>query len=523
MKNLSIRTALLAILAAFAAMIVGGGVAGIVALGAANASTERVHTISARCILLNDAYKDMTRARAALTRAYSTARENPASGVNTGAIDSATTSLKHSVAQLQTFADSPPFAGQDEALQQTILQSARDHAQIVQRALEALRANNPEAYAAINAKDITSSGAAYSAAVEQFQRQANQLAQQESDAEQDRYALIVKLVAAGVLCALGLIVAVHYALRSNVIRPLTEAASLLGRVADGDLTIGAKTAAGNNEVGRLFAAIARMQEGLTRTVLQVRISSDAVNLGAQEIAAGNMDLSSRTEQQSAALEETAASMEELTSTVTHNSDNAGEARQLASNAADLAIRSGDVVQGVVATMNEISSSSAKMADIVAVIDGIAFQTNILALNAAVEAARAGEQGRGFAVVASEVRALAQRSASAAKEIKALIGDSHGKVEAGNSLVTQAGGAISETVAAVRRVAEIVQEIATASAEQTTGIVQVGQAVSQMEQVTQQNAALVEQAAAAAGSLEAQARQLEEAVSSFRLLQQPGSR
>jgi methyl-accepting chemotaxis protein len=517
MKNMSIRTALLAILAAFAAMIVGGGIAGIVGLSAANRSTERVHEISARCILLNDAYKDMTRARAALTRAYSTVRENPAAGANTGAIDSAAASLKRSAAQLQRFADAPHFAGQDDVLQQTILQSARDHAQAVQQALEALRANNPEAYAAINAKDITNSGTAYSAAVEQFQRQANELAQQESDHGDDRYALIVKLVAAGILCALGLIIAVHFALKRTVIGPLTEAASLLGQVADGDLTIGV-SAAGTNEVGRLFAAIARMQVGLTRTVRQVRISSDSVNLGAHEIAAGNLDLSSRTEQQSAALEETAASMEQLTSTVTHNSESARQATSLASNAADLAVRSGDVVHGVVATMSDISSSSAKMADIIAVIDGIAFQTNILALNAAVEAARAGEQGRGFAVVASEVRALAQRSATAAKEIKALIDDSRGKVEAGNSLVAQAGHTIGETVDAVRRVAEIVQEIAAASAEQTTGIVQVGQAVSQMEQVTQQNAALVEEAAAAAGSLEAQARQLEVAVSSFRLVE-----
>jgi methyl-accepting chemotaxis protein len=513
MKNMSIRTGLLAVLVVFAAMIVIGGAAGIVALGAANASTERVHTISARCILLNDAYKDMTRSRSALIRAYSTVREDPSAGVNASALASAEGSIKKSASELQTFIDAPRFAGQDEALQQAVVQSARDHAQAVQHALDALRANDPHAYATINANEVTPSGTTYSANVERFQKQANELAQQETDSGTARYALVVKLVISGVLGALALTAAVHLALRRAVTAPLAEAVELLTKVADGDLRI-APNNGGRNEIGQLFAAIARMGEGLSRTVRQVRTSSDAVNLGAHEIAAGNLDLSSRTEQQSAALEETAASMEQLTATVGNNSEHAQQANALASSAADLAAGSGEAVRGVVSTMNEISSSSSKMTDIIAVIDGIAFQTNILALNAAVEAARAGEQGRGFAVVASEVRALAQRSATAAKEIKTLIDESVSKVQSGNSQVAQAGAAISETVAAVRRVAEIMQEISAASAEQTTGIVQVGQAVSQMEQVTQQNAALVEEAAAAAGSLEEQARQLKAAVASF---------
>ncbi|WP_118179166.1 methyl-accepting chemotaxis protein [Paraburkholderia phosphatilytica] len=515
MKNISIRTGLLAILAIFGAMIVGGGMAGIASLHAANRSTDRVHTISARCILLNDAYKDMTRARSALVRAYSTAREEPGASPNTKAIDSAQASIDKSMAQLRSFASAPSFDGQDDALQQSIVQLARAHTDTVQRALDALRANDPAKYAAINAKDITASGAAYSVVVEKFQKQANELAQTETDLGDARYQLIVKLVVCGVIVALGLIVAVHFALRALVVRPLTEAARLLDKVADGDLTI-AIAAAGNNEVGRLLVAITRMKEGLARTVRQVLSSSDSVNVGAQEIAAGNLDLSSRTEQQSAALEETAASMKQLTSTVASNAENARAASTLASDAAQLAMRSGDVVRSVVTTMNDIKEGSTRMADIIGTIDGIAFQTNILALNAAVEAARAGEQGRGFAVVAGEVRALAQRSASAAREIRTLIDDSRARVQSGNAQVAQAGAAIDETVEAVRRVAGIVQEISAESSEQATGIVQVGQAVAQMEQVTQQNAALVEQAAAAAGSLEAQARQLEDAVSSFRL-------
>ncbi|MGV2287156.1 methyl-accepting chemotaxis protein [Trinickia sp. YCB016] len=515
MKNVGIRTGLLVILAVFAAMIVVGGVAGIVSLHTSNQSTTRVHAISAQCIQLNDAYKDMQRSRAGLGRAYSSAREQPGSPPDSKALDSAQGKLKTSMAEFQAFTEAPRFEGRDEALQETIVQAARTHMQVVQHAIDLLRANDTAGYVALNDKDVTDTGVAYSNALERFQKQANALAQAETDLGDARYELILKLVVLGVLLALALIVAVHFALRRLVLTPLTEAASLLDQVADGDLTI-AIASAGNNEVGRLHAAIARMKEGLTGTMRRVLDSSGSVNISAHEIAAGNMDLSSRTEEQSAALEQTSASMKELTETVTLNAQSARQASSLASDAAEIAMKSGDVVRGVVTTMNDISSSSARMADIIGTIDGIAFQTNILALNAAVEAARAGEQGRGFAVVAGEVRALAQRSASAAREIKTLIDDSITKVQSGNSLVARAGASIDETVEAVRRVAGIVQEISAESEEQASGIVQIGQAVAQMEQVTQQNAALVEQAAAAAGSLEEQARQLEAVVASFRL-------
>jgi methyl-accepting chemotaxis protein len=259
-----------------------------------------------------------------------------------------------------------------------------------------------------------------------------------------------------------------------------------------------------------------MRDRLARIVNEVRQGTDAIASTSAEIASGNLDLSSRTEQQASSLEETASSMEELTSTVKQNADNARQANVLAQTASNVAGQGGDVVAQVVQTMGSINDSSKKIVDIITVIDGIAFQTNILALNAAVEAARAGEQGRGFAVVAGEVRTLAQRSAAAAKEIKALIGDSVDKVEVGTRLVDQAGSTMHEVVDSIRRVTDIMAEISAASQEQTSGIEQINQAISQMDNVTQQNASLVEEAAAASEALQNQANKLAELVSVFRL-------
>jgi len=292
------------------------------------------------------------------------------------------------------------------------------------------------------------------------------------------------------------------------------AAEIANRIASNDLTAVVKTAP--DDRSSLIFSMKRMQDQLTQTIGTIKVSADSIATATHQIAAGNQDLSQRTEEQAASLGETAASMEQLTSTVTRNADNASQASQLAAQAAEVAEQGGTVVSRVAETMDGINASSDKIANIVGLIEGIAFQTNILALNAAVEAARAGEQGRGFAVVASEVRSLAQRSSAASKEIKELIHDSVERVQAGAGHVREAGAKMREITYEIRRVTDIMGEITAASQEQSKGIGQVNQAVTQMDEVTQQNAALVEQAAAAAGSLESQANDLKAAVSMFRL-------
>ncbi len=323
------------------------------------------------------------------------------------------------------------------------------------------------------------------------------------------------------MIALGVAVAVVLgrALSTGITRSLDQAVDVTQAVAQGDLTRTIQVQ-GNDEVATLMRALVGMQDSLIRVVSTVRQGAEGVANGSREIAQGNQELSGRTESQASSLEETAASMEELSSTVKQNADNAKQANQLAQSASNVAAQGGQVVAQVVDTMRGISASSQKIADIINVIDGIAFQTNILALNAAVEAARAGEQGRGFAVVASEVRSLAQRSAGAAKEIKELISDSVTRVDNGNALVEQAGQTMSEVVTAIQRVTDIMGEISAASHEQSDGVVQVGAAVTLMDQNTQQNAALVEEMAAAASSLNQQAANLVQAVNVFRL--QPGA-
>jgi methyl-accepting chemotaxis protein len=332
-----------------------------------------------------------------------------------------------------------------------------------------------------------------------------------NDAYHSGAQLLIALAVLGVL--LGVTCA--FIIARSIIHPMTIAVNIATRVAEGDLT-GHIEVRSTSEIGRLMQALKNMNDKLVQIVTQVRHGTEAIATGSSQIAAGNHDLSARTEQQASSLEETASSMEELTSTVKQNADNARQANQLAVSASEVAMKGGAVVSQVVETMDAINDSSKKIVDIISVIDGIAFQTNILALNAAVEAARAGEQGRGFAVVASEVRALAQRSAAAAKEIKELIDNSVEKVDTGAKLVGEAGSTMQEIVDSVKRVTDIMSEISAASAEQTAGIEQVNQAIAQMDEVTQQNASLVEEAAAASQSLQDQAGGLAKIVSVFKL-------
>ena len=320
-------------------------------------------------------------------------------------------------------------------------------------------------------------------------------------------ALCALVVALGSVCA--------WLITRSITAPLQAAVKVAETVAAGDLRTHFGTAA-SDEIGDLMRALHGMNEALRKVVSEVQTGTNAIATASGEIAAGNQDLSARTEQQASSLEETASSMEELTSTVKQNADNARQANQMAVAASGVAERGGSIVSQVVDTMGAIDTASTKIVDIIGVIDGIAFQTNILALNAAVEAARAGEQGRGFAVVATEVRSLAQRSAAAAREIKTLIGDSVEQVNNGTRLVQQAGSTMGEVVDSVRRVTDIMAEITAASAEQSMGIDQVNQAIAQMDQVTQQNAALVEEAAAAAESMQDQAARLAQVAAGFQL-------
>jgi methyl-accepting chemotaxis protein len=405
---------------------------------------------------------------------------------------------------------------QSQAKLQAVL-DAREKYVVVQSAFLKMSTDESQRAASVNylLTTVRKEQTAYLNALTDMVKFQNAAVEQASAVAEQAYSRARTTMIVLTLVAAALAAWVLYGITRSITQPLNRAVGMAQAVAGGDLTTRMEVHS-TDETGQLLRALIDMNDALARTVGQVRSGTETITTASNEIASGNMDLSSRTEQQASSLEETASSMEELTSTVSQNAENARQASKLVVAASDYATKGGEVVGEVVTTMGAIKESSSKIVDIISVIDGIAFQTNILALNAAVEAARAGEQGRGFAVVASEVRNLAQRSASAAKEIKDLIGRSVQTVDAGAALVEQAGVTMQGIVRSVRQVAEIMTQISAASSEQSTGIEQVNQAIVSIDDVTQQNAALVEQAAAAAQSMRDQADLLSQAVSVFKL-------
>ncbi|AVJ29914.1 methyl-accepting chemotaxis protein [Achromobacter spanius] len=508
-RNTRIATVLLGIIAIFFTfqLVIGG--MGFVALRQTNHDVEQLYRLSAQQVnAVNSASLSLVAARTDLSR-YAT-RVAQGNTNDKSSLQAARQRIVSADRAFQGFSGN--LSAEEKAESAAIIDAYTKLSTNLQNVGRVLEAGDMEAYFKQGTQSVQER---LMSERDAFVLRAEGTGQTVMD-EISMFHTLFSSLLAGIL-ALGLLVAVgaHVLIRRMIVRPLLEAGEVFRRIAEGDLTRRVADM-GKNEIGALIGALKAMQDSLVRTVSAVRRGVDEINVGAREISSGNTDLSSRTEEQAASLEETAASMEELATTVKQNADTAREANRMVAASQAVAQRGGEAVSSVVETMHAISGSSSRIADIVGVIDGIAFQTNILALNAAVEAARAGEQGKGFAVVASEVRTLAQRSAAAAKEIKQLIEDSAQKVGVGSEQVENAGATMREIVESVQRVTSLMAEISAASEEQATGIDQVNRAVSQMDSVTQQNAALVEEAAAAAGALEEQACQLAGAVSVFKL-------
>ncbi|MFY9996362.1 MAG: methyl-accepting chemotaxis protein [Leclercia sp.] len=512
MKNISVRMALSGAICIFVLIIVAISSVGFFAFNRSNSTTDFIHKADRRVILINDVYKDSARTRSGFALVYAGLIK---SGQSEGWVfKNIQTTHQRMLANLEIFKGIPVVNSRNEEINSELIASATALGTTLEKAEQLLKAGDVQGYYDINITQIDKAGGRFSAALEKYQKSVNTLVSELMVERENEYRQLIWVMGLGLALALLMSAAVLYVLRNVILKPINHAIEHLDTVAKGDLTLNL-TQSGNNEIGKLFRSIHSMQENLRGLVGKVRSGVDEIHVGSREIAAGNLDLSARTEEQASSLEQTAASMEELASIVKQNADNAHQANVLALKASEMAESGGKAVSEVVTTMNEIATSSNKIAEIVAMIDSISFQTNILALNAAVEAARAGEQGKGFAVVASEVRTLAQRSATAAKEIKDLIQNSSDRVNIGTAQVKRAGAAMLEIVTSVKHVTDTVAEISLASREQATGIDQVNLAVSQMDGVTQQNASLVEQAAAAAHSLESQASALAEAVSVFR--------
>jgi methyl-accepting chemotaxis protein-1 (serine sensor receptor) len=516
LKNLSIKNCLTVMVIGFAITLIIGAAAGLLSLRAGNDSLKQTYTVDTPAVAnLENSAGQLLRLRLALATYESL--------IDLGDKDGADAVLKRSDQYLKISSDklaaflANADSGDEE---QGLIRDMQDKrakflSEGIDPAMAALKAGDKNTFLDAQAHKLPALYNAYEKSMLVLEQvQLDRGAQRYAQA-QERFSMIMTLVAAGLAVGLALAWAMRAAMLRAIVKPADAVVAHFERISAGHLN-GRIVVESSNEMGLLTAALKRMQESLIVTVSDVRRGVQAINTGISEISAGNSDLSQRTESQAASLEETVASIEELTATLKQTADNAGLASTLATSASTLASQGGKLTDDVIDAMGNIVGDSRKIGEIVGVIEGIAFQTNILALNAAVEAARAGEHGRGFAVVASEVRSLAQRSASAAKEIKDLISKSTERVETGSELVTRSGKTMTEILGSITRVNAIMSEIATASAEQSAGIGQINIAIAQMDQVTQQNAALVEQAAAAAGSLEEQANRLNASVAVFDL-------
>ncbi|MCZ4060113.1 methyl-accepting chemotaxis protein [Pantoea sp. LMR881] len=516
MKQLSLRTGLLAMLGFMTLLLLAVSFMGILAINKGNRSLDAINRIQG--VELNSLYQSNAELMHARTLAALAVRK-----IEIGLLDDGAAVTKQAQADLATsqknlkqFIDAGTVTAHGKTLADAVALSFNRYLeQGIKPMMSALDKQYTDEYYQLLEGNLSTLADNYSKAVGDFAQYANEVSAAQLAQATYNETKMKLLIAVAVGLSLLLLVLAWQLLRRMLLRPLDKAIGHLEQIAAGDLSQ-TLPLAGNNELGRLNNALAGMQQALQISVNQVREASLQIDVGSRELAAGNIHLSQRTEESAASLEQTAASMEQLTATVRLNASNAQQAHKLANSVSDTADRGAEVVCYVMEKMHEITDSANRIGDILSVIDGIAFQTNILALNASVEAARAGEQGRGFAVVASEVRNLAQRSANAAKEIRTLIGESQARVKEGSEMATRAGETMDEISGEVMRVTALMKEISMASEEQSRGIEQVNQAVTQMDEVAQQNAALVEQATAATQSLESQSEQLQATMAQFRL-------
>ncbi|WP_158700911.1 methyl-accepting chemotaxis protein [Phytohalomonas tamaricis] len=516
LDNMTVRVSWTLVLAVFFALVIGVSAIGMYAIHYSQNALHRLNQVNVeQHASLNRADIQLLTLRLAMAKQYIQMTASPAANVNSDVeVQTLKQALETTQATFERVLSLPALPEYKDALAVITTDFANLVEQGLTPQLNALGSGDLTAYAA-RAAQVEALSAKLHDDAETFFIAAEDDGRRLYRDVNGMVALFKLIMGAAIAGAIVVSVIVMWGVTINVINPLKRIVGYFERMASGDLSM-VNEQRGNNEIGKLFAALSRTQQSLAHTVSTVRASSNHINGGARDIAKDNIDLSARTEQQAASLEQTAASMEQLTATVQQNAENSRLASQLALEASTTAQRGGKVIGEVMHTMQGITQGAHQMGDIISVIDSIAFQTNLLALNAAVEAARAGEQGKGFAVVASEVRALASRSAAAAKEIRVLIDASMTRVDSGSTLVNQAGDTMNDIVAAVQRATEIMGEIAAASQEQSSGISQVNQAITQIDQVTQQNAELVQNAAQAAKNLEQQAETLRASVMVFQL-------